>query len=71
MTTEGRRTEIAPEPFKPADRVPPRGDHTPGEYAELVKRPRRVSARGDLFEVVPGQTFFERCETGRRRSAGG
>jgi anthranilate synthase len=62
MTTEGRDAEIAPEPFKPADRVPPRGDHTPGEYAELVKRAKESFRRGDLFEVVPGQTFFERCE---------
>jgi anthranilate synthase len=62
MTTEGRDAEIAPEAFKPADRVPPRGDHTPGEYAELVKRAKESFRRGDLFEVVPGQTFFERCE---------
>ena len=62
MTTEGRDAEIAPGPFKPADRVPPRGDHTPGEYAELVKRAKESFRRGDLFEVVPGQTFFERCE---------
>jgi anthranilate synthase len=62
MTTEGRDAEIAPEPFKPADRVPPRGDHTPGEYAELVKRAKESFRAGDLFEVVPGQTFFERCE---------
>ncbi len=62
MTTEGRDAEIAPEAFKPADRMPPRGDHTPGEYAELVKRAKESFRRGDLFEVVPGQTFFERCE---------
>lgn len=62
VSTEGRDAEIAPEPFKPADRVPPRGDHTPGEYAELVKRAKDSFRRGDLFEVVPGQTFFERCE---------
>jgi hypothetical protein len=35
---------------------------TPGEYAELVKRAKESFRRGDLFEVVPGQTFFERCE---------
>ncbi|MCC0036715.1 MAG: anthranilate synthase [Hoeflea sp.] len=62
VSTEGRDAEIAPEPFKSADRVPPRGDHTPGEYAELVKRAKDSFRRGDLFEVVPGQTFFERCE---------
>tara|TARA_R110002020_G_scaffold244098_2_gene457642 strand:+ start:2308 stop:4497 length:2190 start_codon:yes stop_codon:yes gene_type:complete len=62
VSTEGRDAEIAPEPFQPADRVPARGDHTPGEYAELVKRAKESFRRGDLFEVVPGQTFFERCE---------
>jgi len=62
VTTEGRDSAIAPEPFKSADRVPARGDHTPGEYAELVKRAKESFKRGDLFEVVPGQTFFERCE---------
>ncbi|KAB0679845.1 anthranilate synthase [Aureimonas leprariae] len=49
-------------PFAPSDRIPPRGDHRPGEYAELVKRAKEKFMRGDLFEVVPGQTFFERCE---------
>ena len=62
VTTEGRDSEIAPEPFRPSDRSPQRGDHTPGEYAELVKRAKQSFKRGDLFEVVPGQTFFERCE---------
>ena len=62
VTTEGRDAAIAPEPFKIADRVPARGDHAPGEYAELVKRAKESFRRGDLFEVVPGQTFFERSE---------
>ncbi|MCY0096237.1 anthranilate synthase [Hoeflea ulvae] len=62
VTTEGRDATIVPEPFKPAGSIPPRGDHTPGEYAELVKRAKESFKRGDLFEVVPGQTFFERCE---------
>ena len=35
----------------------------PGEYAELVKKAMGSFQRGDLFEVVPGQTFYERCET--------
>jgi len=62
ITTEGRDAGIAREPFKSSDRIPARGDHTPGEYAELVKRAKESFQRGDLFEVVPGQTFFERCE---------
>ena len=34
------------------------GDHNPGEYAELVKKAKESFKRGDLFEVVPGQTFL-------------
>ncbi|TPI54414.1 MULTISPECIES: anthranilate synthase [unclassified Mesorhizobium] len=63
FSTEGLpRDEIA-EPFKTADRIPPRGDHEPGEYANLVRRAMDSFKRGDLFEVVPGQMFYERCET--------
>jgi anthranilate synthase len=36
-------------------------DHQPGEYASQVLRAREAFKRGDLFEVVPGQTFFEPC----------
>ncbi|RWC48033.1 anthranilate synthase [Mesorhizobium sp.] len=56
------RDEIA-EPFKSPDRIPPRGDHEPGEYANLVRKAMDSFKRGDLFEVVPGQMFYERCET--------
>ena len=34
-------------------------DHAPGEYADLVRTAKESFRRGDLFEVVPGQTFFE------------
>jgi anthranilate synthase len=36
-------------------------DHAPGEYAATVRTARESFRRGDLFEVVPGQTFFEPC----------
>jgi anthranilate synthase len=36
-------------------------DHAPGEYADDVRRAREAFRRGDLFEVVPAQTFFELC----------
>lgn len=63
FSTEGLpRDEIA-EPFKSPDRIPPRGDHEPGEYASLVRKAMDSFKRGDLFEVVPGQMFYERCET--------
>jgi anthranilate synthase len=41
--------------------VPDRGDHAPGEYAAMVRLAREAFARGDLFEVVPGQIFREAC----------
>ncbi|MBO0820939.1 MAG: anthranilate synthase component I, partial [Nocardiopsaceae bacterium] len=33
----------------------------PGRYARVVARAREKFARGDLFEVVPGHVFYERC----------
>jgi anthranilate synthase len=61
--TAGLPREGEAEPFRPADRIPPRGDHEPGEYAELVEKAMESFRRGDLFEVVPGQMFYERCES--------
>ncbi len=63
LTTEGKAGDIAPEPFRTVDSIPPHGDHRPGEYAELVTKAKESFRRGDLFEVVPGQKFFERCES--------
>lgn len=63
LSTKGKSGEIAPEPFKHTDTIPPRGDHRPGEYAELVVKAKESFRRGDLFEVVPGQKFMERCDS--------
>lgn len=63
VTTVGQSEEIAPEPFKHTDTIPPRGDHRPGEYAELVTKAKESFRKGDLFEVVPGQKFMERCDS--------
>ncbi|MBZ9818522.1 anthranilate synthase [Mesorhizobium sp. CA4] len=63
FSTEGMARDAQVEPFKTADRIPPRGDHEPGEYANLVRRAMESFKRGDLFEVVPGQMFYERCES--------
>ncbi|OQP87667.1 anthranilate synthase component I [Rhizobium rhizosphaerae] len=63
LTTEGRDGDVAPEPFRTVDSIPPHGDHRPGEYAELVTKAKESFRRGDLFEVVPGQKFFERCDS--------
>ncbi|TIQ24170.1 MAG: anthranilate synthase component I, partial [Mesorhizobium sp.] len=58
FSTEGLARDAHAEPFKTADRIPPRGDHEPGEYANLVRRAMESFKRGDLFEVVPGQMFY-------------
>jgi anthranilate synthase len=63
FSTDGLPRDNAAEPFRTADRIPPRGDHEPGEYARLVEKAKESFRRGDLFEVVPGQMFYERCET--------
>ncbi|HTV67762.1 MAG TPA: anthranilate synthase [Rhizobiaceae bacterium] len=62
-STEGLPRDRVEDPFKHADRIPPRGDHEPGEYARLVETAKESFRRGDLFEVVPGQMFYERCES--------
>lgn len=36
-------------------------DHEPGEYAALVNQAKERFACGDLFEVVPSQTFYMHC----------
>lgn len=63
FSTAGLPREGQVEPFVPAAERPPRGDHAPGEYARLVEKAKESFRRGDLFEVVPGQMFFERCES--------
>ena len=36
-------------------------DHAPGDYRQVVEAAKEAFRRGDLFEVVPGQTFAEPC----------
>jgi anthranilate synthase len=63
LTTLGKAGDTPADPFHATDTIPPRGDHRPGEYAELVKKAKLSFQRGDLFEVVPGQKFMERCDS--------
>ena len=63
---DGRSTAGVPRggvaaPYVAATSVPTPSDHRPGEYAEIVRIAHESFKRGDLFEVVPGQTFFEPC----------
>src|SRR5712692_6460028 len=62
----GRSTDGLPrvgtaEPYVGATRVPETADHERGAYAAVVRRAREAYKRGDLFEVVPGQTFLDGC----------
>ena len=61
FSTIGKSREVEAQPFEVSEETPPRADHRPGEYAELVRKAKDSFKRGDLFEVVPGQMFFERC----------
>ncbi|TCD15360.1 anthranilate synthase [Oricola cellulosilytica] len=63
LSTEGLDGTVAPQPFERSGTTPQRCDHEPGEYAKLVTKAKESFARGDLFEVVPGQVFHERCQS--------
>jgi anthranilate synthase len=60
-STAGLPRDGASQAFAGATSVEPPYDHAPGEYADVVRVARQAFKRGDLFEVVPGQTFFEPC----------
>ncbi|RLQ88369.1 anthranilate synthase [Notoacmeibacter ruber] len=62
-STAGLSRDNDEEAFRFSETNPPRSDHQPGEYAQLVGGAKEHFRRGDLFEVVPGQTFYEKCET--------
>ena len=56
--TDGLPRDGASRPYVGHAEAPRAGDHEPGDYAALVRVARESFKRGDLFEVVPGQTFF-------------
>src|SRR3989442_1422608 len=60
-STEGFPRSGTTKPYVGTVGASGRGDHAPGEYAAMVRLAREAFARGDLFEVVPGQTFLEGC----------
>ncbi|MBO0345108.1 anthranilate synthase component I [Roseibium sp. CAU 1637] len=60
-STKGLPRDGDKTPYAPANEDPGRGDHEPGEYAKLVEQAKDYFRRGDLFETVPGQTFYEAC----------
>jgi anthranilate synthase len=60
-STDGLARDGTDEAYAPANAVDRECDHAPGEYADTVRTAIKSFRRGDLFEVVPGQTFFELC----------
>jgi len=47
--------------YRPDTNAAAECDHAPGEYQQVVRAAKEAFNRGDLFEVVPGQTFAEPC----------
>ncbi|MDF1855644.1 anthranilate synthase [Pseudooceanicola sp.] len=62
LSTQGLPGGGPNDPFVKGPSEVPRGDHVPGEYAKLVTEAKKSFRRGDLFEVVPGQVFYEPCK---------
>jgi anthranilate synthase len=62
-STRARSATPYPEPVDSEVAAGPYGsDHQPGEYADAVRRAREMFRKGDLFELVLGQTFREPCQ---------
>lgn len=63
---QGKSTQALPrdgefKAYKPIYKPERHCDHAPGEYAKLVELAKERFACGDLFEVVPSQTFYASC----------
>lgn len=65
-STQGlpRQTADTPELAGGAGNLPPQP--VPGRYAAVVAQAKERFRRGDLFEVVPGHVFYERCASPSR-----
>jgi anthranilate synthase len=51
------------QPFNPIQDLTKKRELASGEYATWVKQAHSAFIQGDLFEVVPSQTFYEPCNT--------
>ncbi|MEZ5491262.1 MAG: anthranilate synthase component I [Gammaproteobacteria bacterium] len=60
-TTGGLKRSGASRAYLPAAKCNRAGDHSAGEYALSVRKAIEQFRQGNLFEVVPGQVFFEAC----------
>ncbi|KAA0681013.1 anthranilate synthase [Roseomonas genomospecies 6] len=61
QSTEGLERTGRDHPYRPDTNAAAGCDHAPGEYQRVVETAKDAFRRGDLFEVVPGQTFAEPC----------
>jgi anthranilate synthase len=61
LSTQGLERQGEKQPYRSGSQPSQACDHAPGEYADLVRTAKTYFARGDLFEAVPGQTFFLPC----------
>lgn len=57
-TSAGLEREGNPDAYRPELRPIKEADHELGEYAGIVELAKERFASGDLFEVVPSQTFY-------------
>ncbi len=62
-STAGMPRDGASHPYVGQDSIDKRRDLSEGEFASLVRTAHESFRRGDLFEVVPTQTFLEPCPT--------
>ncbi|CAO3447254.1 Anthranilate synthase, aminase component (EC 4.1.3.27) / Anthranilate synthase, amidotransferase component (EC 4.1.3.27) [Azospirillum argentinense] len=60
-STEGLERAGRDHPYRPDTNTEAGCDHAPGAYQRVVETAKAAFRRGDLFEVVPGQTFAEPC----------
>ncbi|MCC5792979.1 MAG: anthranilate synthase component I [Legionellaceae bacterium] len=58
LSTQGLSRSGDYAPWESQTKEGPDCDHAPGEYAALVEEAKQRFACGDLFEVVPSQTFY-------------
>ncbi|CAO3422269.1 anthranilate synthase [Azospirillum doebereinerae] len=60
-STQGIARAGRAHPYRPDTNAAAGCDHAPGDYQRVVEAAKAAFRRGDLFEVVPGQTFAEPC----------
>ena len=60
VSTQDLPREGAVQPYVAGQAETPR-EFEPGAYADIVRKAQEYFRRGDLFEVVPSQTFYESC----------